>query len=66
MFVFASLTGFIGNGTYCHEPIRQESGFLLLSQGIAAVKIPFDGKGGSPIATSSVCDDSEIFLSFYL
>lgn len=53
--IFYWFEGFIGNGTFCQEPIRQETGFLLLSQGVAIVKVPFEGTGGSPIATSSVC-----------
>lgn len=46
--------GYIGNGTYCVEPVRQESAFLLLSQGVAIVKIPSDGNRGFPIAMSGV------------
>ncbi|XP_031633983.1 nidogen [Contarinia nasturtii] len=46
--------GYIGNGTYCIEPIRQESAFLLLSQGVAIVKIPSDGNRVFPIAMSGM------------
>lgn len=53
-FFHFSIPGFIGNGTYCIEPVRQESAFLLLSQGVAIVKIPADGKRGFPIAMSGV------------
>lgn len=46
--------GFIGNGSHCEEPVRHESGFLLLSQGVATVKLPFDGKRGTPISMANV------------
>lgn len=53
-------TGYTGNGTYCTEPPRYESGFLLISQGVATVRVPFDGKRGKPVSMSSV-----IFTYFY-
>lgn len=46
--------GYIGNGTYCTEPFRQDHAFLLLSQGVAIVKFPTDSNRGSPIAMSGV------------
>lgn len=49
-----SCLGFIGNGSHCEEPIRQGSGFLLLSQGVATVKIPFSGRPGIPISMAGV------------
>lgn len=47
-------TGFIGNGSVCTKPPRLDSGFLLLSQGVATVRIPFDGKRGQPVSMSNV------------
>lgn len=47
-------TGFIGNGSVCSKPPTLESGFLLLSQGVATVRIPFDGKRGQPVSMSNV------------
>lgn len=47
-------TGFIGNGSVCTKPPTLESGFLLLSQGVATVRIPFDGKRGQPVSMSNV------------
>lgn len=67
-------TGFIGNGTYCTEPFRQEHAFLLLSQGVAIIKFAIDepGNRGSPIAMSNVrwifqyCFSSIYFSSNWL
>lgn len=49
-------TGYIGNGTYCTEPYRQDGTFLLLSQGVAILKFATDQatSRGSPIAMSGV------------
>lgn len=49
-----NFSGYIGNGTYCTEPFRQEHAFLLLSQGVAIVKFPLNGNRGSPIAMAGV------------
>ncbi|KAG4067397.1 hypothetical protein HA402_011951, partial [Bradysia odoriphaga] len=46
--------GFIGNGSVCSKPPSLESGFLLLSQGVATVRIPFDGKRGQPVSMSNM------------
>lgn len=54
IFFFSARIGFIGNGSHCEEPIRQGAGFLLLSQGVATVKIPFTGRPGIPISMASV------------
>lgn len=55
MFLTSQYSGFIGNGSICSEPPRHESGFLLLSQGIAVARVPLNGKGpGRPVAMSSV------------
>lgn len=48
-------SGFIGNGSVCKEPPKLESGFLIVSQGVAAVKIPLSGnKRGVPVSTASM------------
>lgn len=44
----------MGNGTHCSEVPRLDSGFLIISQGVAIVKVPFDGKKGQPIAMSQM------------
>jgi nidogen (entactin) len=47
--------GFIGNGSVCKEPPKLETGFLIVSQGVAAVKIPLSGsKRGTPVSTASM------------
>lgn len=56
-----NVLGFIGNGSYCAPPPRYDSGFLLLSQGVAAVRIPFDGKRGRPVTMMSVRFSSPLF-----
>lgn len=48
------LLGFIGNGSHCAEPPRYDFGFLLLSQGVATIRVPFNGKRGKPVTMSSV------------
>lgn len=50
IFIFL---GFIGNGSYCTEPPKLESGFLIVSQGVATVKVPLNGnKRGAPVSTA--------------
>lgn len=56
-------SGYIGNGSYCHEPIRPDEGFLVLSQGVAIVKLPFHAKIGTPVAMSSVSNVKFIFFN---
>lgn len=51
---FVARIGFIGNGSHCEVPIRHGVGFLLLSQGVATVKIPFSGRPGVPISMAGV------------
>jgi len=49
------LLGFIGNGTVCKEPPKLETGFLIVSQGVASVKIPLSGsKRGTIISTANM------------
>lgn len=46
--------GFIGNGSICNEAQKIEDGFLLISQGVATVKVPFNGKSGRPISMAQM------------
>lgn len=47
--------GFTGNGSVCKEPPKLEVGFLIISQGVATVKIPLSGsKRGTPVSTASM------------
>lgn len=61
LFCMENFSGFIGNGTYCTEPFRQEHAFLLLSQGVAIVKFPLNGNRGSPIAMAGVRRKLHVF-----
>lgn len=52
---FCIFLGFTGNGSVCKEPPKLEVGFLIISQGVAAVKIPLSGsKRGLPVSTASM------------
>lgn len=54
-FSIENISGFIGNGSSCKEPPKLETGFLIVSQGVAAVKIPLSGnKRGTPVSTASM------------
>lgn len=45
--------GFVGNGSYCNEPPKLETGFLIVSQGVAAVKFPLSGsRRGVPVSAA--------------
>lgn len=46
--------GFIGNGSYCKYPPKLDAGFLVISQGVAVVKIPLTGARGVPVSASSM------------
>lgn len=46
--------GFRGNGTVCQPLPKYDNGFLLISQGVAVVKVPFDGRPGRPTAMSQM------------
>jgi nidogen (entactin) len=65
-----SISGFIGNGSSCSAAPRLESGFLFISQGVATVRIPFDGSRGRPIAMAQMaigldkdCAEGRIYWS---
>lgn len=48
-------SGFRGNGTVCSRLPRYDDGFLLISQGIAVVRVPFDaGIRGQPTTMSQL------------
>ncbi|XP_063703047.1 nidogen [Culicoides brevitarsis] len=46
--------GFLGNGSKCNEVVRVEKGFLFYSQGVALVRIPFNGRQGLPVAITKM------------
>lgn len=46
--------GFRGNGTVCQALPKYDDGFLLISQGVAVVKVPFDGRPGRPTSMSQM------------
>uniref|UniRef100_A0A1B0GHS0 Putative nidogen n=1 Tax=Lutzomyia longipalpis TaxID=7200 RepID=A0A1B0GHS0_LUTLO len=46
--------GFIGNGTHCAEVQQHETGFLLISQGVAVVRVPFSAQRGRPVSMSQM------------
>lgn len=53
--ILCSSKGYTGNGSFCQLPPKLESGFLIVSQGVAAVKIPLEGnKRGTPVSTASM------------
>lgn len=47
--------GFIAQDRDCLPLPSFESGFLLLGQGMAIVRVPLDGRPAYPVTTSSVC-----------
>lgn len=47
--------GFIEQDRDCVPLPAFESGFLLLGQGMAIVRVPLDGRPAYPVTTSSVC-----------
>ncbi|XP_055547444.1 nidogen [Wyeomyia smithii] len=62
--------GFIGNGTVCKTAPRLDSGFLLISQGVATVKVPFSGTRGVPVTMAQMvigvdkdCAEGRIYWS---
>ncbi|GAB0089199.1 Nidogen [Sergentomyia squamirostris] len=46
--------GFTGNGSHCEEVQQHETGFLLISQGVAVVRVPFSGHRGRPVSMSQM------------
>lgn len=46
--------GYLGNGTNCRERPTHDSGFLLISQGVVIVRVPFNGKQSRPISVASM------------
>lgn len=46
--------GFIGNGSTCNSAPRLDSGFLLISQGVANVRVPISGTRGVPVAMAQM------------
>ncbi|XP_055916936.1 nidogen [Eupeodes corollae] len=46
--------GYLGNGTICRERPTYDSGFLLISQGVVIVRVPFNGKQSRPISVASM------------
>lgn len=46
--------GYLGNGTICRERPTYDSGFLLVSQGVVIVRVPFNGKQSRPISVASL------------
>lgn len=63
-------TGFIGNGSACSEVPKHENGFLLISQGVAVVRVPFNGVGGRPTSMSQLaigldhdCTEGRVYWS---
>ncbi|XP_055600604.1 nidogen-like [Uranotaenia lowii] len=46
--------GFIGNGSICSTAPRLDSGFLLISQGVANVRVPFNGARGVPVTMAQM------------
>lgn len=62
--------GFIGNGSICNTAPRLDSGFLLISQGVANVRVPFNGARGVPVAMAQMaigvdkdCAEGRIYWS---
>uniref|UniRef100_A0A182XKY2 Nidogen n=1 Tax=Anopheles quadriannulatus TaxID=34691 RepID=A0A182XKY2_ANOQN len=41
--------GFIGNGSVCNTAHRLDDGFLLISQGVANIRVPLNGGLGYPV-----------------
>ncbi|XP_035915634.1 nidogen [Anopheles stephensi] len=41
--------GFIGNGSVCNTAHRLDDGFLLISQGVANIRVPLNGGQGYPV-----------------
>uniref|UniRef100_A0A1Q3FIC5 Putative low-density lipoprotein receptor n=1 Tax=Culex tarsalis TaxID=7177 RepID=A0A1Q3FIC5_CULTA len=61
---------YIGNGSVCSTAPRLDSGFLLISQGVANVKVPFSGTRGLPVTMAQMaigvdkdCATGRIFWS---
>ena len=47
------LLGFIGNGSICTQPPKHETGFLIVSQGVATVKVSLSAnKRSVPVSTA--------------
>uniref|UniRef100_A0A1B0DDW6 Uncharacterized protein n=1 Tax=Phlebotomus papatasi TaxID=29031 RepID=A0A1B0DDW6_PHLPP len=62
--------GYIGNGTLCEEIQRHETGFLLISQGVAVVRVPFTAQRGRPVSMSQMaigvdkdCTEGRVYWS---
>lgn len=62
--------GFIGNGSVCNTAPRLDSGFLLISQGVATVKLPIKGGRGVPVTMAQMaigvdkdCAEGRIYFS---
>lgn len=47
-FVCECNPGFRGNGTFCQKILKKESNFLLLNQGMATLRIPFEPSSTNP------------------
>lgn len=54
MLCISIISGYVGNGSQCDEPPRIDSGFLLLSRGLSAIRVPFSGQNSRPILMSHV------------
>lgn len=62
--------GYLGNGTKCNEVVKVEKGFIFFSQGVALVRIPFNGRQGRPVALSQMaigvdkdCAEGRLYFS---
>lgn len=62
--------GYLGNGTKCNEVVKVEKGFIFFSQGVALVRIPFNGRPGRPVALSQMaigvdkdCAEGRLYFS---
>ncbi|XP_058453091.1 nidogen [Malaya genurostris] len=62
--------GFIGNGSICRTAPRLDSGFLIISQGVANVKLPISGTRGIPLTMAQMaigvdkdCAEGRIYWS---
>ncbi|XP_059616809.1 nidogen [Phlebotomus argentipes] len=62
--------GYIGNGTFCAEVQQHETGFLLISQGVAVVRVPFSATRGRPVSMSQMaigvdndCTEGRVYWS---
>jgi len=48
-----NVLGFIGNGSICTQPPKHETGFLIVSQGVATVKVSLSAnKRSVPVSTA--------------